>query len=247
VVEVSGRAKQPANLSRRAERAGSQGYAVERLRGSVWEHVPLALAAYRGTLTVGEALGRTGISANAITYASLVVAGLAGTAAALGHLTTAAVLVLASGALDMLDGIVARATSTGSRWGALLDSTVDRLSDGLPLLGLVVFFAPHGWLAAVPGLAILGAFTVSYVRARSEALGVVLPTLLMRRAERVVLITASLFAGVVPCSERRLDAPLTLLGIAVLAASSFIAAGVALREARRALSAPGPATSGPSD
>ncbi len=236
----------PAELADPSE-SNPAKYAVQRLRGSVWEHVPLATAAYRGTLVLGGSLSRTGISANAITYLSLGVAALAGLAAASGSLVVAALLVIASGALDLFDGVVARATGTTSRWGALLDSTVDRLSDGLPLLGLVVFYARSGWLVAVPGLAILGAFTVSYVRARAEALGVALPPLFMRRAERVVLLTLSLFAGVVPCEEGRLQGPLTLLGVAVLAASSFIGVISALRSARHALSTPAPASRAHSD
>ena len=235
-----------AELAEQRESRSAQ-YATERLRGSVWEHVPLAEGAYRGTLLLGGTLSRTGISANALTYLSLAVAALAGLAAASGSLVTAALLVVANGALDLFDGVVARATGTTSRWGALLDSTVDRLSDGLPLLGLVVFYADHGWLVTVPGLAILGAFTVSYVRARAEALGAVLPPLFMRRAERVVLLTVSLFAGVVPCEEGRLEGPLTLLGVAVLAASSFIGVISALRSARHALAAQEPQSRAHSD
>lgn len=213
----------------------------------MWERVPLAVTAYHGTLVLGASLGRTGISANALTYASLVLAALAGLAAATGSLVTAGVLVIASGALDVFDGVVARATGTTSRWGALLDSTVDRLSDGLPLLGLTVFYAEHGWLAAVPGMAILGALTLSYVRARAEALGTVLPPLFMRRAERVILLTVALFAGVVPCDEGRLEGPLTLLGLAVLAASSLVGIVAALRAARRSLLSPGPGSRAISD
>ncbi|MBK9001593.1 MAG: CDP-alcohol phosphatidyltransferase family protein [Myxococcales bacterium] len=228
--------------------SSSAEYASKRLSGSVWEHVPLATAAYRGCLVAGAAVGRTGVSANALTYASLVLAALAGVAAASGSFIAAALLVIASGAFDLFDGVVARATGSTSRWGALLDSTVDRLSDGLPLVGLAVFYAGHGsWVVAVPVLAILGSFTVSYVRARAEALGSVLPPLFMRRAERVLLLTLSLFAGIVPCKEHSLSAPLTLLGVAVLAASSFVGVVSALRAARQALAAPAPASRAHSD
>ena len=225
----------------------SAQYVAQRLSGSVWERVPLAATAYHGTLVVGASLGRTGVSANTLTYVSLVLAALAGVAAATGSLVTAGLLVIASGPLDVFDGVVARATGTTSRWGALLDSTVDRLSDGLPLLGLTVFYAEHGWLAAIPGMAILGSFTLSYVRARAEALGTVLPPLFMRRAERVVLLTLSFFVGIVPCEEGRLDGPLTLLGVAVLAASSLVGIVAALRSAKRALSSPGPGSRAESD
>lgn len=213
----------------------------------MWERVPFATATYRACLVLGGAVGRTGISADALTYVSLLLAAAAGVAAASGSFVAAALLVVSSGAFDLFDGVVARATGTTSRWGALLDSTVDRLSDGLPLLGLVVFYSGQGLLVAIPGLAILGAFTVSYVRARAEALGGVLPPLFMRRAERVVLLTLSLFAGVFPCDEGHLQGPLTLLGVAVLAASSFVGVVSALRAARHALAAPAPVSRAHSD
>lgn len=214
---------------------GSPEYAQKRLSGSVWEHVPLALPVYRACLATGVVLGRAGVSANVLTYASLVLAGGAGLAAASGAFTTAAFLVLASGAFDVLDGVVARASGTSSRWGALLDSTVDRMADGLPLLGLTVFYAELGPLVAIPGLAILGAFTVSYVRARAEALGCILPPLFMRRAERVVLLAASLFAGAIPREDELVPGALALIGVAALGGASFAGVIFALRAARQVL------------
>lgn len=214
-----------------------QDAAARRLRGSPWEHVPLALALYRACLGVGGAIARSGVSADALTYASLAVAALAGVAAAVGWFAAAAGLILLSGALDLFDGIVARASGRSSRWGALLDSTVDRASDALPLLGLVVFYAARGPFAFIPGVALVGSFGVSYVRARAEALGTVLPPLFMRRPERVVLLTLSLAAGLLSCERTEVPAPLTLFGSAVLALSTFLGVVVALRAARTALSA----------
>lgn len=244
---VSNRAVQTSPGLAEYPEPGPAEYASKRLSGSVWDHVPLATAAYRSCLVLGAAMGRTGVSANALTYASLVLAAGAGVTAAAGSFVVAATLVIASGLFDVFDGVVARATGSSSRWGALLDSTVDRLSDGLPLLGLTVLYAAQGPLVAIPGLAILGAFTVSYVRARAEALGTTLPPLFMRRAERVALLTLSLFAGLVPCEERNIPAPLTLLGVAVLAASSFVGVVSALRAARHSLSSPAPASRAQSD
>jgi len=210
------------------------GRAEARLRGSVWEHVPSAHSFYRGCLGVGLVLGRVGVSANALTYASLVVAVLAGLAAGSGAFGLAASLVVASGVLDLLDGVVARATRTVSKWGALLDSTADRLADALPLLGVAVFYSDRGSVVALPVLAILAGFTVSYVRARAEALGAVLPPLFMRRAERIVLVTLSLLAGLLPIAAP-VPAPLLILGVSVMGLLSFVATIYALRAARQTL------------
>lgn len=206
-----------------------------RLRGTVFEHVPTAHATYRVCLGVGGWLGRAGISANALTYVSLALAALAGVAAAFGSFGTAAALVVTSGLFDMLDGAVARATRTVSRWGALLDSTVDRLADGFPLLGISVFYATQGWLMAVPALAMMGAFTVSYVRARAESLGAKLPALFMRRAERVILVTLSLLVGKVALPGAPFEAPLLFIGVALLAVLNFVGCVWALKAARHVL------------
>jgi CDP-diacylglycerol--glycerol-3-phosphate 3-phosphatidyltransferase len=207
-----------------------------RLRGTVFEHVPTAHGAYRLCLALGSIVGRAGISANALTYVSLALAAAAGVAAAFGAFGLSAGLVVVSGLFDMLDGAVARATRTVSRWGALLDSTVDRLSDGFPLLGITVFYAGTGnWLVAVPALAMMGAFTVSYVRARAEALGVKLPALFMRRAERVILVTLSLLLGVLPLDGAPFAAPLLFIGVALLGVLNFVGSVWALKAARHAL------------
>jgi CDP-diacylglycerol---glycerol-3-phosphate 3-phosphatidyltransferase len=215
----------------------SEAYAQERLRGTVWERVVLAHLLYRGLMAFGRALGRAGVSADALTYGSLVGAGAAAIAAASGEVGWAAVLVLASGALDVLDGVVARATGTVSRFGALLDSTVDRLADGLPLLGVMIFYGKDTLLAVIPAVALLGGFSVSYVRARAEALGAVLPPLFMRRAERVLLVAVSLLLGLVSVPAAGSRAPLMLAGLAILAALNLVAVVAALRSARLALGA----------
>ena len=186
-------------------------------------------------MALGRGLAKVGITANALTYSSLALATVAGVAAGMGHLYTAACLVIVSGICDLLDGVVARATGGSTRFGALLDSTVDRLADGLPLLGLVVLYAQHGALAAIPALAMIGGFVVSYVRARAEGLGVTLPPLFMRRAERVILVSLSLLLGGVYADQAPFIAPLTLLGVAVMGTLNFVGATWAVRAAKRAL------------
>jgi CDP-diacylglycerol--glycerol-3-phosphate 3-phosphatidyltransferase len=208
--------------------------ARERLRGTVWERLPSAQTLYVGCLIAGRWLGLHGVSANALTYSSLVLAAGAGAAAAIGQLGLAGLLVLVSGLCDMLDGVIARATGTQSRFGALLDSTVDRLTDGLPLLGLVVAYGQDGAVASIPGLAMLGGFAVSYVRARAESLGAKLPSLFMRRPERVALLIASLLlAETLPNGV--VFAPVLLLGISLMAVLNVVGVIAALRAAKLVL------------
>lgn len=218
----------------RVDEVGYSARAETRLRGSVWEHVRSAHVFYRGCLSVGTVLGKAGVSANALTYASLGLAAASAVAAASGQLAWAAALVVLSGAFDLLDGVVARATNTVSKWGALLDSTVDRLSDALPLVGITVFYAGNGAVVAAPALALLAGFSVSYVRARAEGLDIKLPPLFMRRAERIVLVTLSLLAGMLPF-EAPVPAPLLLAGVSVMGLLSVAGMVSALRAARAAL------------
>ena len=95
-------------------------------------------------------------------------------------------LVLTMSFMDMLDGMIARASGKTSRFGAFLDSTVDRIEDALLVIALLVIRA----LSPLESIVLLlGMFTISYTRARAEALGVSLAGVgLAERAERILLI-----------------------------------------------------------
>lgn len=210
-----------------------------RLHGTLWERSDLAVSVYRESIGLGRWMGSLGVAPDTLTYASLALAAGAGVAAAMGWLLTSGALVLVSGLFDVLDGVVARATGRSSRFGALLDSTIDRLSDGFPLLGLVVFYAGWGPAVLAPGLALLASLTVSYIRARAEGLGATLPPLYMRRAERVLMLSASLAAGSIHLGGA-LPAPVTFAGVALIAVLGAVGAIGALRAAHTALAAPAP-------
>jgi phosphatidylglycerophosphate synthase len=208
--------------------------AAARLAGTVWQRSEVATLAYRGFFALGRGLGRVGVSANALTYASLVFAFCGCLLAARGYFVPAALAVVVGGICDALDGVVARSTNTTSRFGALLDSTIDRVSDTLPLLGIGVFYAHLPLFALLPGLALIGAIVIPYARARTEALGAKLPSLFMRRPERVVLLVGCLLLGgwhAAPGSA----APWLLLGTALLALLNVVGGVVVLRAARQAL------------
>jgi CDP-diacylglycerol--glycerol-3-phosphate 3-phosphatidyltransferase len=202
----------------------------KKLRGGVWERSDFARASYSAAFTLGRWLSERGVTPNALTYAALSLALASGIAAAAGYYLVAALCLLVSGVFDLLDGIVARAAHLSTRFGALLDSTVDRLADALPLLGLVVACSQTALSAAVLVLAMMTGFAVSYVRARAEGLRISLPPLFMRRAERVLMLLVALVVG-------SLDFPgfpseiamLSIIG--VMALLSLVAAVWALRAA----------------
>ncbi|UCH56865.1 MAG: CDP-alcohol phosphatidyltransferase family protein, partial [Candidatus Bathyarchaeota archaeon] len=105
----------------------------------------------------------------------------------------AAALVLVSGFLDAIDGILARKTGRVSAFGGFLDSISDRYSDAVVLGAVVV----SGLCNPVWGLAaIIGSMMVSYARARAEAAGVSMASVgLAERAERMLLLVAVTFGA----------------------------------------------------
>jgi phosphatidylglycerophosphate synthase len=137
---------------------------------------------------VWRALAAAAVPPNAITALSLVLALTAGFAAALGHFALAGWLFVAGGVLDFLDGRLARETGKATRSGAALDSVVDRYSDSALLVGLCWYYG-GSWVLGLALLALTGSFLVPYVRARGEALGIVMRDVgLMQRPERVLLL-----------------------------------------------------------
>jgi phosphatidylglycerophosphate synthase len=128
------------------------------------------------------------VSPNMITAVSLLLCGITGMAAARGHLAGAVCLYAFAGALDVLDGRLARMTNQQTPAGALFDSVSDRWGELFVLTGYVWYLRESSWMLGAMA-AIGGSMMVSYTRARSEGLGVSLSSGLMQRAERIVLVT----------------------------------------------------------
>lgn len=183
--------------------------------------------------TLVRLVARTGIHPNALTIVSLFPAILAGFAAANGAFLAAALLFLVSGILDLLDGELARQTGQSSRFGALLDSTLDRLSDAAIPVGLIAFYAPFGGVVIIPALVILSGFSISYVRARAEGLGMELPRLWMRREDRLAIVVIALLLAPISVPGINVTAAATLLVLALLAMMGFVAGVQALMAAAR--------------
>lgn len=110
-------------------------------------------------------------------------------------------LLILAGALDILDGALARVSGQDSPFGAFLDSVLDRYSDLLVLSGIVLLFMRVGGVTEVAAAlaAVIGTVMVSYTRARAESVGVECRVGLMERGERLlVLIVGALLDLLVP-------------------------------------------------
>jgi CDP-diacylglycerol--glycerol-3-phosphate 3-phosphatidyltransferase len=145
-------------------------------------------------------LARANVSPNQVSVAG---AGLNVVAAALvmqDALVPAGILYLLAGSLDLMDGALARLAHRSTPFGAFLDSTLDRLSEGIVFAAVVYHFAQHGrpLEAGLVVLALLGSLLVSYTRARAEALGAECKVGVMTRAERVVLVALGLLFAWLP-------------------------------------------------
>ncbi len=139
-------------------------------------------------------LARTPLTPSALTWLGFVLAVAAAVLIASGSLIAAGIMVLVAGFFDMLDGALARRTERVTRFGAVLDSTLDRLSEAALLLGVLALWAAEGRTAWVvlAGITLAASFSVSYIRARAEALGLECRSGLFTRPERVIVLALGL-------------------------------------------------------
>lgn len=170
-----------------------------------------------------------GITANMVTFLGLAVNLVATFYFATGHLVVGGILILFGGSFDMIDGAVARAQKTPRPSGALLDSVIDRYSEGFLFLGALIYFYS---LESLVGIILafnawFGSILVSYVRARAEGLHVTCKVGLMQRPERIILLGAgTLLQGALLHKFPPLQASgMILLGtLGILALTSHITA-----------------------
>ncbi len=146
-------------------------------------------------------LSSVGMSPNALTILTLPVAGVSAYLVSIGSLAAGGVALLVAGLLDMLDGALARATDRETPFGALLDSTVDRVSEALVLVGVLLFYLDRPSEgeriagALLVFTAVVGSSMVSYVRARAEGLDLECKVGVMTRPERIAVMAVGLVAG----------------------------------------------------
>jgi CDP-diacylglycerol--glycerol-3-phosphate 3-phosphatidyltransferase len=182
----------------------------------------LAEGARAGVGPVARALASVGITANAVTIAggALTVLG-AGLLAA--GMPLPALLVLLIGTLaDTLDGQIAKASGGGTRLGAFLDSTVDRVADGALFVGAAAAGANAGqplllWSSLV---ALVASFLVPYVRAKAEALGVGASVGPAPREARIVIFLVGLAAWALLDLQALFVA--AVLALALLSSITFV-------------------------
>lgn len=187
----------------------------------------LARRSVAGYLTgpVVRLLAAASISPNALTWLGFGLNVGAAVLIATRHLLTAGFVVLIGSLFDILDGALARQTNRTTRFGAILDSTLDRLSEAALLLGILGLFL----LARAPGLpfafigtegiillifiTLFSSQLVSYIRARAEAMGIECQVGIFTRSERVIVLILGLWLNQI------------IIALAIIAVFSLITAG----------------------
>jgi len=140
--------------------------------------------------TVAGFFNRAGVTPDAMTLLGLMGATVGAVTLALGAIPQGGVVILLSGLTDALDGTMARLRGKTTRFGAFLDSTMDRFSELFIFCGLAVYF---GFSSDVLGVAVtfaaaIGSVMVSYTKARAEALGFECKIGLLTRMERYMVL-----------------------------------------------------------
>lgn len=186
---------------------------------------------------VARVLLRLGVTPDAVTVAgTVVVTALALTLLPQGHLMLGGLLIGFFALLDSLDGVLARLSGTTSRWGAFLDSTLDRVSDGAVFAGITLYFVlhpdvPYATWGAVAALACLGlGGIVPYARARAEAVGATAKNGIAERTDRLVI-------GLAPVAFTDLGLPMVAAttALTVLAVASAVTVGQRVTTVHRQL------------
>lgn len=156
------------------------------------------------TAPVVNLLARTGITPNQLTWCGFFITLASAVLAAFGYLFAAGWVLLFAGVFDMLDGSLARRTGQVTKFGGVLDSTLDRLSEAAMLLGIMAYFlfqSPSDlpglwqWMTLLAGLSLVFSFGVSYIRSRAEAAGVDCEVGISTRTERVILLALGLLVA----------------------------------------------------
>jgi len=179
------------------------------------------------TQPIVNLLARTPLTPNAVTWLGFCINIGAAVLVVTEHLFAAGFVVLIAGLFDMLDGALARVTNRVTRFGGILDSTLDRLSEAVVLLALLAVFAREQQVAesVLAGAALLGSLMVSYLRAKMERLGIECKVGLFTRPERVIILALGLLLS-------QFDYAL-VTALAVITFFSFFTAGQRLYYAWR--------------
>lgn len=149
-------------------------------------------------LGVGRRLAKLGLSPNLLTVVGLLLNVAVAAVIGIGHPQLGGILLLVASAFDMLDGAVARATDSVTRFGGFLDSTLDRYSEVVIFAGLLVYLlgTPDAEIGSLLiFISVTGSLLISYARARAESAGYGASVGLVARPERVILLAICLLIG----------------------------------------------------
>ena len=186
-------------------------------------------SAYQITEPVVIRLEKTRITPTALTWAGFAITLGAAALIATGHLLIAGFVVIVSGFFDMLDGSLARRTNRVTLFGAVLDSTLDRVSEAVLLGGILLFYLFLGNQPTLgilfAALALIASPLVSYVRSRAETIGLECKVGLFTRSERVITLAIGLWLSHFSYA--------LIVALGIIAVFSFITAGQRLHYVRR--------------
>lgn len=152
---------------------------------------------------VGRIVGKTGVSPNMLTIFGFCINFGVAWLVSQGHFVYGGVLILLAGIFDLLDGAVARMMDKVTKFGALLDSTLDRYSEGVVLFGLLWYYASRPDIGyktecLLIFATIVGSILVSYVRARAEGLNLDAEVGIFRRTMRLSILSLGLMFSAIP-------------------------------------------------
>jgi CDP-diacylglycerol--glycerol-3-phosphate 3-phosphatidyltransferase len=143
---------------------------------------------------IARLLAHSGIHPNVLTFSGLAGNAIGAVLLARGDFVWGGILILLMGPIDALDGATARARGKPSPWGAFVDSTTDRWSESVIMLGLLIHYANRAATQEVVLVlfAIVGSLMVSYTRARAESLGFSASVGVLTRLERYLVLAPAL-------------------------------------------------------
>jgi CDP-diacylglycerol--glycerol-3-phosphate 3-phosphatidyltransferase len=149
---------------------------------------------------IGRFLAGWHVSPNAVTLVGLVLTIGVAVIAAQGEIRWAGVAYIFAALFDALDGTLARVSGKVSRFGAFLDSSIDRFEESIVFLGLIIYYAQVGGIIEIPLILVVtvGSLMVSYTRARAEAVGVECKVGFMTRVPRVTIMIVFMILDLVP-------------------------------------------------
>ena len=210
--------------------AGTETTTSDRLTGSVAAG-PLRLLqiAWESTVKdpIVDGLARAGVTPNQVTVTATILTLGCAPLAATGHYTAAGIVYMLGCIGDLIDGSLARKIGKSSKFGAFLDSTLDRVVEAVILISVGIGLGSlEGYI--VTFLLLTSSLLFSYVKARAECLGVSIEVRWMQRADRILWVAVTLL--VAPLVARFWHYPAHELIIASFSICvGFAVVGVALR------------------